>query len=130
MKALITDEGTIDDFSSPGARASVYAIYDESQSIQYVGVTRAINASLRLHLGRKPEATYFVKTYHMERPNRSLLDAIKAAWVESSGGNVPGTDDGPEQKLWEGALECFPLMTAEEREAIESAPVGDGAALC
>ena len=48
----------------------MYAIFDEAKCVQHVGVTRAINPSLRLHLGRKPDEAHFVKAFHMERPNR------------------------------------------------------------
>lgn len=42
--SYLTEDGKIVDCSKPGAKASVYAIFDENKKLQYVGVSRQVGA--------------------------------------------------------------------------------------
>ena len=44
-----------------GTQASVFAVYDEKQHLQYVGFSRDLRNSLRTVLGRRPDKAYYYK---------------------------------------------------------------------
>ena len=66
-------------------KASVYAIYDQDSVVQYIGVSRNVAQSLRLHLARHPDKTYSFKVFHITKPNRVILEVTRDAWIEELG---------------------------------------------
>jgi len=101
-----------------GVKASVYAIYDSTSSLRFVGVSRNINQSLRMHLARQPSLTYSFKYHHISKPSRTLLESIRDSWIQNNSGEVDGNDNGENQNLWEAALDVKPLMTEEDKAAL------------
>lgn len=69
----------------PQVKASVYAIYDEAGTVQYIGVSRGVEQSLRLHLARMPDKTYGVKAFHITKPSRVLLEMTRETWMKELG---------------------------------------------
>eukprot|EP00270_Netrium_digitus_P016486 TRINITY_DN5922_c0_g1_i1.p1 TRINITY_DN5922_c0_g1~~TRINITY_DN5922_c0_g1_i1.p1 ORF type:complete len:305 (-),score=75.71 TRINITY_DN5922_c0_g1_i1:101-1015(-) len=120
----LTSEGKINDVSQADAKATVYAIFDNQKQLQYVGITRQVYQSMRLHFARMPRLCCFVKFHNITRPSRALLESIRDSWEKSSPSPPPGNDNGPQQNLWENPLDCKPLMTDEERAAVEAAAPG------
>lgn len=119
----LTEEGRFTNCTQPGAKATVYAIFDDETVLQYIGVSRQILQSMRLHFARMPQHCAFVKVQHINKPSRALLEAIRDSWIEESGGSAPGNDNGPLQNRWENPLDCKPLMTQEEKDKwAEAAP--------
>ena len=49
----------------------IYAIFDRSQELQFVGYSRDIYLSLKQHLVRQPEQCYWIKATTIDRPNRT-----------------------------------------------------------
>lgn len=99
------------------AKASVYAVYDRDQVLQFVGVSRNVMQSLRMQLARCPEYTHHYRVYHIRKPSRSLLDLVRDKWFEENG-KPPGNDGAALQNRWESALDVKPLMTAEDHAAV------------
>ncbi|MFN7215051.1 GIY-YIG nuclease family protein, partial [Microcystis sp.] len=62
-------------------RIGVYGIFDREQVLEFVGYSRDIYLSLKQHLARQPQACYWLKIQVIERPNRTILEAIKQAWL-------------------------------------------------
>eukprot|EP00898_Chlorokybus_atmophyticus_P000307 jgi/Chlat1/1277/Chrsp117S01710 len=120
----VGDDGLVIDHSQEGAKASVYAVYDQAQSLRYVGVTRGIHSAMRLHLARRPAECWHVRVHHLARPSRDALEAVRDAWVKGEEGNTttppPGNDNGPTQLAWENPIDVKPIMTPQERESVES----------
>jgi len=106
----VDSDGCIVDLSEAGAKATVYAILDKESDVRYVGVTRSITPSLRLHMARKPKECYAVKVLHIARPSRATLEAIRSLWIQQCG-TVPGNDEGVEQDLWENPFDCKKHMS-------------------
>mmetsp|Transcript_13304 Transcript_13304/g.18174 ORF Transcript_13304/g.18174 Transcript_13304/m.18174 type:complete len:299 (+) Transcript_13304:47-943(+) len=119
----VDEDGCISDLSKDGAKASVYAVLGEDHKVEYVGVSRSINPTLRLHMARVPSKCYGVKVCHIDRPSRAVLEAVRQAWVDESG-EVPGNDGGEMQNKWENPLDCKPLMTDEDRAHVDEQPEG------
>lgn len=90
----------------------VYAIFAADQTLQYVGYSRDIYLSLKQHLVRQPRLCHWLKVQTIDRPNRSLLEGIRSAWIEENSSPVPGNLD--EQQQWEQAIDVKAAMTPEE----------------
>jgi hypothetical protein len=95
-------------------KIGVYAIFDAAQRLQLVDYSRDIFLSLKQHMVREPEGCYWVKVHVIERPNRTELTEIQAAWITSNGETPVG--NGTAQALWHDSIDCRPLMTIEEQE--------------
>lgn len=120
----LTEDGKFTDCTQAGAKATVYAIFDDDKVLQYIGISRQILQSMRLHFARMPRQCGFVKLQHINRPSRAMLEAVRDSWIAENGGPVPGNDNGALQNQWENPLDCKPLMTDAEREAWENAAPG------
>ncbi|MBE9077708.1 GIY-YIG nuclease family protein [Romeria aff. gracilis LEGE 07310] len=90
----------------------IYAIYDEGQTLQYVGISRDVAASLKQHLIRQPEACYWVKVHPVKRPSRTELNEIRDAWIAENGSVPPG--NGERADAWEKPIDVRALMTPAE----------------
>ncbi|KAH9551169.1 hypothetical protein CY35_09G001100 [Sphagnum magellanicum] len=122
--SYLTEEGLIADCTRPDAKASVYAIFDQNKTLCYIGVSRQVYQSMRLHFARRPLECYYVKVHHVTRPSRALLESTREKWVSENGSIPSGNDNGEVQNIWENALDCTPLMTEEEKILYEDAATG------
>lgn len=120
----LTPDGKFTDCTEPGAKATVYAIFDEEKALHYIGVSRQVHQSMRLHFARVPRSCAFVKLQHIRSPSRALLEGIRDRWIQENGSLPPGNDNGLVQNVWENPLDCKPLMTEEERTRVEEAAPG------
>ncbi|AFY79972.1 GIY-YIG nuclease family protein [Oscillatoria acuminata] len=98
-------------------KVGVYAIFDGEKTLQYIGYSRDIVLSLKQHLMRKPNSCYWIKAQTIERPSRTILEEIRAAWIAENGQTPLG--NGPDEGQWTQAIDVKPLMTDEEREKYE-----------
>mmetsp|Transcript_70868 Transcript_70868/g.169677 ORF Transcript_70868/g.169677 Transcript_70868/m.169677 type:complete len:397 (-) Transcript_70868:126-1316(-) len=103
-----------------GVRASVYAIFDANEQLQYTGVSRNSQASLRAHFARLPEQCGAFAVFDLRKPDRSLLEAIRQKWQDDFG-SVGGNDQGAGQASWESPLDVRLMATEEERAQLEAA---------
>lgn len=99
-------------------KVGVYAIFDESRVLQYVGFSRDVAISLKQHLVRRPHQCYWVKVQTIDRPSRTLLEGIRDAWMAENGSVPPG--NGTDEALWSQAIDAKVQMTDEERSAYEA----------
>jgi hypothetical protein len=93
----------------------IYAIFDESQILQFVGYSRDIYLSLKQHLVRQPEHCYWVKATTIDRPNRTFLEGVQSAWVVENG-RVP-TGNAEANSLWLDPISTGYAMTASENNS-------------
>jgi hypothetical protein len=111
--AYIDDEGELP--QSLQNQVGIYAIFDESQILQFVGYSRDIYLSLKQHLVRQPESCYWVKATTIDRPNRTFLESVQAAWIAENG-SVP-TGNGEAHSLWLDPIATNYAMTAAESDS-------------
>jgi hypothetical protein len=90
----------------------VYAIYASETELAYIGYSRDVSLSLKQHLVRQPQACIWVKVCTVTRPNRTLLEDIKAAWIEENGQVPAGNGDGRSQ--WEQPIAVQSQMLPTE----------------
>ncbi|MDJ0564216.1 MAG: GIY-YIG nuclease family protein [Microcystis sp. M49629_WE12] len=96
-------------------RIGVYGIFDREQVLEFVGYSRDIYLSLKQHLARQPQACYWLKIQLIDRPNRTILESIKQAWLRESQA-VTG-----DEKLWTEPIDAKLVMTDTEKEFYQSA---------
>lgn len=92
-------------------RIGVYAIYNCERVLVYIGYSRDVSLSLKQHLVRQPQQCAWVKVATVERPNRTLLETIKAAWIDENGEPPVGNT---EAALWEQPIDVKRHMLPEE----------------
>jgi hypothetical protein len=93
-------------------KIGVYAIYDQAKVLAYIGYSRDVSLSLKQHIVRQPQQCFWVKVTTVERPNRTLLEMIKAAWINENGATPPG--NGEAAALWEQPIDVKSQMLPEE----------------
>ncbi len=93
-------------------RVGIYAIFDRSHNLQFVGYSRDIYLSLKQHLVRQPELCYWVKATTIDRPNRTFLESVQLAWIAENGSTPSGNDR--DNAIWVEPIETNYAMTADE----------------
>jgi hypothetical protein len=95
----------------------IYAIFDREKTLQFVGYSRDIYLSLKQHLVRQPASCDWLKATTIERPNRTFLEDVRAAWIAENG-TVP-VGNGDASKTWVDAIDTNYAMTDAERSSFE-----------
>lgn len=93
----------------------VYAIFDQGKSLQYVGYSRDVTFSLKQHLVRQPQKCYWLKVQTIDRPNRTILEETRQAWIAENG-SVPGGNAADEAQ-WSQAIDTKSEMSESEQTA-------------
>lgn len=94
-------------------KVGVYAIFDQAQVLQYVGYSRDVALSLRQHLVRQPQGCYWLKVQTIERPNRTVLEELRHAWI-SENGTIP-VGNGAAAPQWNQPIDAKQQMTSAEQ---------------
>lgn len=94
-------------------KIGAYAIFSEDHGLQYVGYSRNILLSLKQHLVRRPQHCYWLKAQVIDRPSRTVLEAMCNGWIAENGSSPLGNTS--ERSLWEQAIDVKAAMTPEER---------------
>jgi hypothetical protein len=108
----LDDNGSINE-DLPG-KIGVYAIFDQDKILQYVGYSRDIYLSLKQHLVRQPQKCYWLKYQIITRPNRTILEETRQAWIQENGSTPPGNDQ--EESQWIHAIDAKLTMSKSEQE--------------
>jgi hypothetical protein len=95
----------------------IYAIFDRSQSLQFVGYSRDIYLSLKQHLVRQPELCYWVKATTIDRPNRTFLESVQYSWIAENGSIPMG--NGADSSQWLDPISTQFAMTATESASFD-----------
>lgn len=113
----INDHGLLPDQFQ--GKVGVYAIFDQDQTLQYIGYSRDVYLSLKQHLVRQPQACYWLKVQTIERPSRTLLAEIQDSWIAENGTTPVG--NGSQESAWSQPIDVRTCWTAEEQTRYESA---------
>jgi hypothetical protein len=100
-------------------KVGVYAIFDQDNLLQYVGYSRDVYLSLKQHLVRQPGDCYWVKVQMIDRPSRTILEEIRAAWITENG-TVPA-GNSVNETIWNHPIDVKGLMTPDERQRYDTA---------
>ncbi len=95
-------------------KIGVYAIFDRDRYLQFVGYSRDIHLSLKQHLVRQPQNCYWVKIKTIDRPSRTILEAIASNW------NAERADFAAATTVWSEPIDTNAAMTDAEKAQYES----------
>lgn len=98
-------------------KIGIYAIFDQDKTLQLVNYSRDIYLSLKQHLVRQPQSCYWLKAETIERPNRTLLETIRDAWIAENGRKPAGNDT--EEAVWNSPIDAKLSMTEQEHLSYE-----------
>ena len=93
-------------------KIGVYAIFDADKCLQYVGISRDIASSLKLHIVRVPSQCHWLKFTTVAKPSRTVLGEMQEAWLDGLTVDI---------NLWEQPLDCRRLMNDDEKHQLEQA---------
>ncbi len=103
-------------------KIGAYAIFDREKTLQFIGYSRDIYASLKQHLVRQPQLCYWVKAQTIERPSRAILEQIEQTWIDENG--VIPIGNGEKKQIWTQPIDVQPLFTPEEQANYDN-PMND-----
>jgi hypothetical protein len=109
----INDQGELPDKLQN--QIGIYAIFDQSQALQFVGYSRDIYLSLKQHLVRQPEHCDWVKATTIDRPNRTFLESVQSGWIAENGSIPVGNGDA--KSIWLDPIDTNYAMTTAERDS-------------
>jgi hypothetical protein len=78
--SIINTQGLIQPEVPDGAEASVLAIYDENQKLQYVGFSKDLRNTLRTLLSRRTDKAFYFKAEHLQSVDQGAMVALRDAW--------------------------------------------------
>jgi hypothetical protein len=114
-QAYLNAEGCVE--TTFDQKIGVYAIFDQTKTLEYVGYSRNVLLSLRQHLIRQPERCHWVKIQPIERPDRAYLEAVQRAWLSTA---------SPTERLpteaWVGPIRIPEHLTPDEQAALAQSP--------
>jgi hypothetical protein len=113
LLAYIDDEGELPNRLQN--QIGIYAIFDKSQILQFVGYSRDIYLSLKQHLVRQPEHCDWVKATTIDRPNRTFLESVQSAWIAENG--LLPIGNGEAKSIWLDPIDTNYAMTTAERDS-------------
>ena len=95
-------------------KIGVYAIFDNDKVLEFVGYSRDIYLSLKQHLVRQPHRCCWLKVQTITRPNRTILEEIRQAWIEENG-TIP-RGNGADEAKWNQPIDAKRAMTEAEKQ--------------
>ncbi|ANV83933.1 Nuclease subunit of the excinuclease complex [Picosynechococcus sp. PCC 7003] len=98
-------------------KLGLYGIFDANQTLCYVGYSRDVSKSLQQHLVRCPEQCHWVKVFLGDRPSRTLLEEMRAAWLTENGTIPPG--NGEAKSLWTQPIDIKQDLQPAEQETLQ-----------
>ncbi|MFB2838114.1 GIY-YIG nuclease family protein [Floridanema evergladense] len=98
-------------------KVGVYAIFDQTKVLQFVGYSRDVYLSLKQHLVRQPQNCYWLKVQTIEKPNRTFLENTMNNWIAENG-TIPVGNDTDKTK-WTDPIDVKLLMSDEEKANYE-----------
>ena len=101
MAAVINVQGYINPPVPEGTEATVFAIYDQSKTLQYIGFSKELRASLRTVFARRPDKAHFFRAYHLSALDQDAMVAARVAWFDENAGPPPGNKLPAERTAWQ-----------------------------
>lgn len=109
--SYLNEQGSIDEDWQ--GKIGVYAIFDDSKTLKFVGYSRDIYLSLKQHLVRQLDQCYWLKLQTIERPSRTVLEATKQQWITENGTIPEGNQTA--DSVWTQPIDAKLTMTDEDK---------------
>lgn len=103
---IIDTQGYISPVIPDGTQATVFAIFDDREKLQYVGFSKDLRNTLRTVLGRRPDKAYFYKANHLQSVDQAGMIRIRDDWFVECGGPPPGNKVAMERRDWQQPVDA------------------------
>ena len=81
LTLVLSRSGRGSDFDAIPAEAGVYAVYDNDETLQYIGLSRKIKASVKLHMFELPELCFSVRCEAVKAATTLELQEEWKKWI-------------------------------------------------
>lgn len=106
---VLTVQGYILPEVTEDTEATVFALYDEARTLQYVGFSKGLRDTLRTLFSRRPEKTHYFKALHLPKLDQQQMLDIRSAWFDANYGPPPGNKLPHERDQWQQPLEAHAI---------------------
>jgi hypothetical protein len=97
----------------------VFAIYNESKQLQYVGFSKDLFNSLRTVFSRRPDKAFFYKAVFLDKLEQQQMMDIRTAWFEECGGPPIGNKLALERSAWQQPVASGAISQRGKQAAAE-----------
>ncbi|KAL4437252.1 hypothetical protein ABPG75_004391 [Micractinium tetrahymenae] len=101
---VLSVQGFISPEVPEGTEATVFALYDEARTLQYVGFSKGLRDTLRTLFSRRPEKTHYFKALHLAKLDQQQMLDTRSAWFDGNYGPPPGNKLPHERDQWQQPL--------------------------
>ncbi|EFJ29207.1 hypothetical protein SELMODRAFT_410819 [Selaginella moellendorffii] len=102
----VNKDGRIQPPVDPDTAATIFAVIDNNNRVQYIGFSKDIRNSLRTLIGRRPELCHFYKVFHLPVLDQQKMLAVRQQWVNELGSIPRGNADITQRNLWEQPVDA------------------------
>jgi hypothetical protein len=119
MRTIISVQGFIEANVPTDTKATVFGIFDEAKTLQYIGFSSNFQASIRTVFSRRPDRAFYYKALHLPRLDQDEMLGIRAAWFEENFGPPPGNKLALERAAWQQPVESAAISERGRQQAAE-----------
>ena len=106
MTPVVNARGWVFPVSPLGTVASVFAVLDDKQVVQFIGFSKDLRNTLRALIGRRPHLVHSFRAFHHAIIDEQDLQQQRSAWIKELGYTPMGNSDPVEQALWQSPVNC------------------------
>lgn len=121
LLSILTVQGFFDIPIPEGTEATVFAIYDEAKTLQYIGFSRDLGQSLRSVFSRRPDRAHHYRACHLPQLDQAEMMNIRASWFDENFGPPPGNKLALERAAWQQPIDSAAISERGKQQAAEEA---------
>lgn len=119
MNSVLSLQGYINPEVPPGTGAIVFAIYDQSKTLQYIGFSKELRASLLNVFSRRPDKCHFYRAVFLPELDQQVMVDIRSAWFDQNSGPPPGNKLAGERAAWQAPAKALAMSDRGRAAAAE-----------
>lgn len=119
LRPIISNSGNVAPIVPEDTKQAVYAIYDEPQRLQFVGIAFDLRNALRQMVGRRPDKAFYYRAACLPSSDQLEGQAVRDAWFEECGGAPKGNKMAMERACWTQPVDAFSISEKGKRGAAD-----------
>jgi len=114
---VVNVQGYINPEMPEGTQATVFAVYDQAKTLQYIGFSKNLRASLLTVFSRRPDKSHLYRALHLPQLDQDEMLSVRSSWYDQSGGPPPGNRLPAERAAWQEAATPFTISDSGKAAA-------------
>lgn len=119
LASIINTQGMVLPEVASGSKGAVFAIYDEKQKLQYIGISGDVRNAVRAVLSRRPEKAFFYKALGLPTDRTEDMTAVRDAWFSECGSQPIGNRLAIERTMWQQPVDAGAISERGRKGAAE-----------